>query len=200
MKPFVTVILPTFNRSEVLKIAIKSVLRQSFTDFELLVIGDCCTDESEEVVKSFNDDRIKWFNLEKNSGSQSEPNNFGNRIAQGEYIAYQSHDDLWKSNHLELLVTKNADLVHSLGLLITIHKKSIRKTLVGCYEGDYKEGICLCPNITMHRRNVWKDVGGWRNPGMISLPLDQDYFTRIFHAKKKFAKVDILNKKNIMIS
>jgi glycosyltransferase involved in cell wall biosynthesis len=69
MNQLISVVIPTYNWSNVLKLAIKSVLWQSYQNFEIIVVGDACTDDSEEVVKSFNDSRIKWFNLEQNSGS-----------------------------------------------------------------------------------------------------------------------------------
>ena len=65
MKPQVTVILPTYNRSSVLRYAIASVLRQTFTDFELLVIGDGCTDDSAQVVAEAGDARVRWVAIER---------------------------------------------------------------------------------------------------------------------------------------
>jgi len=67
----VTVLLPTYNWSNVLRYAIASVLRQTFTDFELLVIGDGCTDDSEAVTAEAGDPRVRWINLPANSGHQS---------------------------------------------------------------------------------------------------------------------------------
>src|SRR5690606_34069774 len=94
--PLVTVVIATYNRAETLKYAIESVLWQSFRDFELWVIGDCCTDHTDKVVNSFmHDPRVNWYNLPKNSGYQSKPNNEGIRRARGKYIAYLNHDDIW---------------------------------------------------------------------------------------------------------
>jgi len=102
--PLITVILSTYNWSAVLPYSIQSVLNQTFVDFELLVIGDGCTDDSAQVVGKFKDSRISWINLEKNTGSQSGPNNEGLRRARGKLIAYIGHDDLWANHHLEELV------------------------------------------------------------------------------------------------
>ena len=68
------------------------------------MVGDACTDDSEEVVRSFADPRVRWENLEENSGSQSGPNNRGLALARGELIAYQGHDDVWHPYHLATLV------------------------------------------------------------------------------------------------
>jgi len=112
----VSVIIPTYNWSSVLRYAIQSVLNQIYQDFEILVIGDCCTDDSEEVVKSFNDCQIRWHNLPENTGNQSIPNNKGIELSAGKYIAYLGHDDLWHPNHLSYLVPamEDADLAHTI--------------------------------------------------------------------------------------
>ena len=115
--PRVTVIIPTYNWSNVLPYSIGSVLRQSFTDFELLVVGDGCTDDSEQVVTAIADPRVRWINLPVNSGHQSAPNNEGLLQARGSIIAYLGHDDLWLPHHLEVMVAAidaGADVAHSI--------------------------------------------------------------------------------------
>ena len=116
--PTVTVIIQTFNRSNILEYAIGSVLRQSFTDWELLVIGDGCTDDSAEVVAQFSDARVRFINLAERVGDQSGPNNEGLRRARGRYVAYLNHDDIWLCDHLEKTVAalegSDADLVFTL--------------------------------------------------------------------------------------
>src|SRR3984893_7629219 len=93
--PIVSVVIATYNRSNVLRCAITSVLAQTFDNFELLVVGDCCTDDTEAVVLSSDDDRVRWHNLLENCGNQYGPNNYGLKHARGRYIAYLGHDDLW---------------------------------------------------------------------------------------------------------
>src|SRR5262245_44785120 len=103
--PLVTVILSTYNWSAVLPFSIQSVLNQTFTDFELLVVGDGCTDDSEAVVTRYADSRVRWINLSRNMGGQFGPNNEGLRQARGEFVAYLGHDDIWSRYHLENLTT-----------------------------------------------------------------------------------------------
>ena len=86
--PHVTVVIPTYNYAGVLEYSISSVLDQTFRDFELLVVGDGCTDDSERVVRSIGDARVQWVNLPRNTGHQTGPNNEGLRRARGEVIAY----------------------------------------------------------------------------------------------------------------
>lgn len=102
--PLVTVVIPTYNRSEVLRYALRSALEQSYERLEVIVAGDGCTDDSEHVVASFADPRVKWMNLEVNTGNQSGPNRAALEIATGELIAYLGHDDLWRRDHVAILV------------------------------------------------------------------------------------------------
>ena len=103
-KPLISVIMATYNSARTLKKAIASVLAQDFNDYEVWVMGDACRDDSPQVVQAFADRRLKWINLETNSGSQAVPNNEGLRRARGEYIAYLGHDDLWFPWHLSGLL------------------------------------------------------------------------------------------------
>ena len=75
--PRVTIIIATYNWSSVLPYSIGSVLRQTFADFELLVVGDGCTDDSAEVVAAIGDPRVQWINLPENSRHQSGPEQRG---------------------------------------------------------------------------------------------------------------------------
>lgn len=113
-RPAISVITATYNRSNVLRYSIESLLRSEFADWELLVIGDACTDDTEEVVASFSDRRIRFHGLKKNFGEQSGPNNEGFNLARGKYIAYLNHDDLYFPDHLgaclHSLETTHSDL------------------------------------------------------------------------------------------
>ncbi len=116
--PLVTVVCSTFNSKATLRFALRSVLNQDFANFEVRVMGDGCTDGSEQIVTELSDSRLHWFNFPKNTGTQSEPNNEGMRRASGKYIAFIGHDDLWMPWHLSKLVRyikeTGADITHDL--------------------------------------------------------------------------------------
>jgi glycosyltransferase involved in cell wall biosynthesis len=167
--PRVTVIIPTYNRSAVLRHAVASVLGQSFADYELLVVGDGCTDDSPAVVAGFADPRVRWISLPANSGHQSAPNNEGLRQARGELIAYLGHDDLWLPHHLATLVggiEAGADLVSSLNELVGPGERFLDIAPAGL---AYISGMSITPSSLMHRRRVTERVGGWRDYREIAL-------------------------------
>ena len=94
----VSIIMPTYNRAELIKLALDSVIKQSFQNWELLVIDNESTDRTREVVELFaaKDSRIKYFNVKKNPKSGiSSYLNFGMKEASGKYIARLDDDDEW---------------------------------------------------------------------------------------------------------
>lgn len=101
--PKVSVIISTFNRKEVLKRAIKSVLDQSMPDFECIVVDDCSPQEIEKLVLSFGDPRLKYLRTEKNSGHDALPKNIGIMAARGKYLAFLDDDDEYKKDALRIL-------------------------------------------------------------------------------------------------
>src|SRR5690606_24951720 len=94
-RPLVSVVMATYNRSNIIVYAIESLRANTLQDWELIVVGDCCTDDTETVVSAFGDQRIRFINLPENCGEQSGPNNFGVGLARGKYLAFLNHDDMW---------------------------------------------------------------------------------------------------------
>lgn len=90
----VSVVLPTFNRARLIGRAIQSILSQNYTNFELIIVDDCSRDNTEKVITSFHDERIRYIRHEKNKGAVA-ARNTGIRAARGEYVAFQDSDDEW---------------------------------------------------------------------------------------------------------
>lgn len=99
-KEYVSIVLPTYNREKKLGKAIESVLKQSYSYFELLVIDDGSTDGTEQVVNSYKDERLQYHKLLQNGG-QSKARNYGMQLAKYDYIAFEDSDDLWHPKKLE---------------------------------------------------------------------------------------------------
>lgn len=98
--PTISVIVPAYNAEKTILKTIESVLKQTFTDFELIIINDGSNDSTLNIVNSINDDRIKVFSY-ANSGVCVSRNR-GIEQAQGEYISFLDADDLWTTDKLEL--------------------------------------------------------------------------------------------------
>ena len=96
----VSIIMPSWNTGEFIAESIQSVLNQTYTNWELLIVDDCSSDNTDEVVAGFNDDRIRYFHNEKNSGAALTRNK-AMREARGEWIAFMDSDDLWMPEKLE---------------------------------------------------------------------------------------------------
>jgi glycosyltransferase involved in cell wall biosynthesis len=162
--PRVSIITATFNRSNVLSLAVRSVLWSAFENWELIVVGDCCTDDTAEVMASFPDERIRFVNLTANVGEQSGPNNAGFGLARGELIAYLNHDDLWYPDHLDVLVGEidrdPSDLVFS---MLEVIEADGTPTLSGASPtGRYEPYLAVPASSWLARRELIEELGGWR--------------------------------------
>lgn len=106
-KPMVTVIIPTYNRAGYIGKAIQSVLDQTWQNFEIIVVDDGSEDDTERVVRQFNDSRIKYMRSDQNYGA-CHARNIGIGEAMSEYTAFLDSDACWNSNKLEKQISKMA--------------------------------------------------------------------------------------------
>lgn len=185
--PRVTVIIATYNWSSVLPYSIGSVLRQTFTDFELLVVGDGCTDDSAEVVAAIGDPRVQWINLPENTRHQSGPNNEGLARARGEFIAYLGHDDLWLPHHLAVSIgaldEKAADLSYTLTANVAPDGEFVWPTLANPAIGS------MSPLCVVHRKSITDEIGGWRHYREMKLTPDVELWQRAYATGYRFTRV-----------
>ena len=116
--PTVSVIIPTYNRAHLIGRSIQSVLTQTYEDFELIIVDDGSTDNTEEIVMAFNDHRISYLKQSSNRGV-SAARNIGIKAARGSYIAFQDSDDEWLPQKLEKQVALfEEDKKGDLGLVL----------------------------------------------------------------------------------
>lgn len=104
MNDMVSIIMPSYNTAPYIADSIKSVLAQTYSNLELLIVDDCSTDNTDEVVTSFADKRIKYFKNDKNQGAALTRNK-ALREAQGEWIAFLDSDDVWMPEKLEKMLS-----------------------------------------------------------------------------------------------
>ncbi len=99
-KGLVSIIMPSWNTEKFISESIQSVIDQTYPNWELIIVDDCSSDSTDKVVSSFNDERIKYFHNEKNSGAALTRNR-ALREAKGEWIAFLDSDDLWHPQKLD---------------------------------------------------------------------------------------------------
>ena len=113
--PLVTIITAAYNRANVLRYAIESVRNQTYQKWQYIIVGDCCTDGTADLIAEMDDQRIEFVNFEQNSGGQSAPHNYALSMVRGDYIFYLNQDDLYFPGHIastvEFLKRSQADLI-----------------------------------------------------------------------------------------
>ena len=186
MTPRISIITATYNRSNVLQYTTRAVLDQTVQDWEMLIIGDCCTDDTEQMVASFKDDRIRFINLHQNVGEQSGPNNEGLRQARGEFIAMLNHDDLWFADHLqkglEKIAQTNADLVIGTGAIVNPDNSF---QLYGVFPDNQYRPVDFVPaSGWIFRKKLLEEVGYWRSFRKLWIYPSQDWLIRVYRASK----------------
>jgi glycosyltransferase involved in cell wall biosynthesis len=185
--PAVSVVIPTYNRAGSVGRAIKSVLEQTFQDFEVLIVDDCSTDNTEEVVRGFNDARISYLLRDINGGAAA-GRNTGIQAARGEHIAFLDSDDEWLPEKLEKQLAKSNSvgrgtaLIYTHVLLRDFKTGEVLKPINPSHEGDVhdlllrKDFIGTCSSV-MIRTDVIKCLGGF-DDGLTSRE-DWDLWMRI---------------------
>lgn len=205
-KPLVSVVLATYNRSAILAFAIESVRRSTLTDWELLVVGDCCTDATAEVVAALDDPRIRFLNLPRNVGEQSGPNNMGVSLARGQYLAFLNHDDLYFPDHLEqaiaFLQSTGSDMAWSPILTVLPTKEADLQAgrwhvrLWGVTPtDDYDPRVFAFASAWILRRSLADRIGPWRHAHDVFVTPSQDW---IFRAWKSGARIRLLSHPTVM--
>lgn len=141
----VSIIMPTYNSGEYIGRALDSVLKQTYHNWELLIVDDCSTDNTEEVVRLYmlEESRIKYHRLEKNSGAAI-ARNTAVTLATGRYIAFLDSDDLWYpeklSKQIAFMKTHNYTFTCTSYTKIDENDRYLNKTINAVVESDY-EGI-----------------------------------------------------------
>ena len=175
--PLVSVIIPTYNRGWILKEAVDSVLSQDFTDFELIVVDDGSTDNTQDILNSYKKDIIV---LKQNNKGVSSARNRGIASASGKYIAFLDSDDFWLPQKLstqldffntnpEALICQTEEKWIRKG--VRVNPKNRHRKLSG---NIFEQSIYLClvsPSAVMLKRNLFEKTGMFDE----NLPACEDY-------------------------
>ncbi len=185
-KALISVIIPTYNRGNIIERSIKSVLNQSYSNIECIIVDDCSTDNTEQVVKNIGDERLRYVKLEKNVGA-IKARNVGIDLAEGEYIAFQDSDDFFKEDKLQkqlnALIDNDADMVYCQMMRVGYGEEgAIPEGESGFTdEKTVLERGCISTQCTFFKRDVIKqnkfdeDMISWREDLELAIRLVKKY-------------------------
>lgn len=165
--PFVSVIIPTYNRADLLVQAIQSVLNQTYGHFELLIIDDNSSDNTSEIINTIKDNRVHYFRLSKNQGAPA-ARNIGLKKAKGELVAFLDSDDQWLSTKLEKQVElfnkeKNVGLVYT---GIKIISNQLERIILPSKRGEMGNKLLIknyvgTTSSVLIKKDLLDEVGGF---------------------------------------
>ena len=187
LKPFFSIVIPTYNCAELLHRALKSVFSQSFQNFEVIIIDNSSTDDTKNVLNSFSDKRLNVLSV-KNNGIIAYSRNKGIEKAKGKWIAFLDSDDVWNPEKLIKIkesINQNQDAIlfcHDEWHVINGKIKSQLKygpEVPKMYERLLFRGNCLSTSAICLRRDIAKITGGFSERIDFITVEDYEYWIRL---------------------
>ncbi|TVZ53436.1 glycosyltransferase family 2 protein [Dokdonia sp. Hel_I_53] len=173
--PKFSVIISVYNKASHIKETLDSVLRQTFTDYEIIVVNDASTDRSDEIINSISKKKIKYILLDKNVGAGA-ARNIGINIAKGDYISLLDGDDLWKPDYLKEMMalikafknhrvftaqlireTKNSSSLCNYSFSTAGNTKMLD---LDFFKSSFKQCVLHSSSTTLHRE-VFNNIGNY---------------------------------------
>jgi len=195
--PRVSVIIPTYNRCRLVKEAVRSVLRQTLCDFEVIVVDDGSTDDTGRVIRAVSDDRVKY--IYKDNAGPASARNVGMAHSKAEYLGFLESDDLWPEDFLATMVSRLEDNPEYGGAYCPFKDTYPGANEVVAFGKDrYMSGWLtrdffertpfIIPSATLFRRSAWQGV--WWDEALRSCD-DIDAFLRICTQTKVLCVPDV---------
>lgn len=190
LPPKVSVIIGAYNCGDFIEETVNSVVNQTFTDWELIIVDDCSSDDTCDKILKVNDKRIKLIRLKENSGRPAVPRNIGIKSARGELIAFLDGDDIWLPEKLEKAVNIMAgseDIGLTYARFKIIRGKTVSPVILpkpGRYESGrvfrslYTRSFIACSGVVV-RKSILLQIGFFNtDPEFLALE-DTDLWLRI---------------------
>jgi glycosyltransferase involved in cell wall biosynthesis len=193
--PVVSIVIPTYNQAAFLKQALESVIKQTLTDWEAIVINNYSVDETEEVVDSFRDNRIRLLNF-RNQGIIAASRNLGIHESKAEFVAFLDSDDIWFPDKLMLSVDK----VKS-GFDVVCHAEEwhyadrVRRVAYGperaaTYNSLLYEGNCLSTSAVLARKDSLQKVSCFSEETEFVTAEDYDLWLKLASSGARIGFID----------
>ena len=172
--PLVSIIIPTYNHANFLDKALESLIYQTYSNWEAIVIDNHSTDETNQVIDKFKDSRIQYFKI-FNDGIIAKSRNFGINVAKGDWIAFLDSDDWWTEDKLEIClknINENVDFIyHKLEIIYNNSNSYLkRKKIVGRHLNkpilnnllisEIKDGSAIGNSSVVVRKDILNKIGG----------------------------------------
>jgi glycosyltransferase involved in cell wall biosynthesis len=194
-RPLVSVIIPTYNHARYLGRALQSVVDQTYVNWEVIVIDNHSTDNTDELVASFSDPRITYLKIH-NNGIIARSRNKGINIAKGEWIAFLDSDDWWAVEKLQILfesISENVDLIyHDLEVVNDHHRFFSRKKIKSwqvktpALMNLLLEGNCIGNSSVVVRKSLLEQIGGLNESPEVIAAEDYNTWLRIAQLTDQF--------------
>lgn len=163
-----SVVVPTFNSTETIGETLRSILDQTWTEFEVIVVDNFSSDSTLEVVEGFHDDRVKLIQND-NQGRPSVSRNLGISVAKYEYIAFCDSDDVWAEDKLEICAALGASgcafICHKVSLIGPWHKRVLTRIFTRQVAKNLQEFILHGNNMVQSsvvvKRELLESVQGY---------------------------------------
>jgi glycosyltransferase involved in cell wall biosynthesis len=187
-KPIVSIVLPTYNRGKLIERPINSILKQTFENWELIIVDDGSDDDTYSIVNKYlmKNEKIRY--LKQTNRKPPLAFNTGIQASIGEYITFIGSDDEYKSNHLEIRLNyfnedKSLDFIH--GGLEVIGRPFVKD------KNDLSREIaiseCVAGGTFIGKREIFLSLGGFQD---LKYSDDSDFYERLLKTDYKIKKVD----------
>ena len=199
-KPLVSIVIPTYNHAKFISKALKSILDQTFKDWEAIIIDNQSTDQTNDILSKYSDPRIKSYKID-NNGIIAKSRNLGIKLSKGKWIAFLDSDDWWTSEKLEVCfdnIDEDVDLIyHDLQI---IHEKyqpyfkkkkfkgrQLKKPILNdLLIGGIFEGNAICNSSVIVRKKLLTKIGGISENKNLVASEDYNTWLRIAKITDKF--------------
>ena len=204
--PFYSVVIPTFNQAKYLNKAMRSVLNQTYKDFEVIIVDNYSTDETQKIIKKFKSKKVKTIKFQ-NKGIIGASRNAAIKISKGKWIAFLDSDDMWHPNKLKIIFdeikkNKNIKVFCSNEILENMNNKKKKIWFCGPYTNHFYEnllnnGNCIATSASVVNKDILeKEKIFFNEKKKFVTAEDFDFFLNIARKRYKFKFLDkILGKR-----